>query len=424
MHKELTDEGFGFDPVPADKNTDRPSDPIEARRLLLENWLQSVFAWFDRTGTDILDSFSLSRFVMHGVDKIPSGFQTIRRVDPKKVLDNRVQKGELSLEDFQMLKIVGKGSFGKVVLVRRKGHSKLYAMKILDKASICARNQIKHTMTERRVLERITHPFIVKLHWAFQSKTRLHFVLDYCSGGELFFHLGRCGRLREGLAAYYSAQITLALGYLHSKKIIYRDLKPENILLDTNGHVRLADFGLSKEHITEGHTGASSFCGTAEYLAPEIIKREGHGFGVDWWALGMVLYEMLTGTPPWYTTDREVIFERVVSAPLTFPDFVSANARSIIKGFLIKEPTKRLGVRGGLSGEEVLGHRFFGHIDWRLLYARQLPPPCKPRTDAGTAAFNFDKKFTNMEIDIPSSSSLSTSGRFPKFTFSAIHGDT
>jgi len=362
-----------------------------------------------------------------GADKVPTGFKMMRRVDPNRsqmvVEPKPEEEGKLTLEDFEMIKTIGKGSFGKVVLVKKRGNETIYAMKILDKASICERKQQKHTMTERQVLSEIEHPFIVKLHWSFQSKTRLHLVLDYCSGGELFYHLGRCGRLRETLASHYSSQITLALGYLHGKKIIYRDLKPENILLDSQGNVRLADFGLSKKNISEGHTGASSFCGTAEYLAPEIIKREGHGFGVDWWALGMVLYEMLAGIPPWYTQDRELIFERVVNEPLTFPQYMSENARNIIAGFLRKNPQERLGVRGGLSGEEVLRHPFFGHIDWRRLYALELPPPCKPRTDNGVTAFNFDKKFTAMPVDIPSTSSLSTSGRFPAFTFSAIHGD-
>jgi serine/threonine protein kinase len=187
-----------------------------------------------------------------------------------------------------MIKMIGKGSFGEVMLVRKKDTKTLYAMKILDKKNIIRRNQVEHTITERRVLGRTKHPFIVTLHFAFQTGKKLYFVLDYCSGGELFFHLGRCGRLRESLACFYSAEITLALSHLHSVGIVYRDLKPENILLDKDGHVKLADFGLSKEGIPNGVSGTGSFCGTAEYLAPEILNRAGHGTGVDWWALGMV----------------------------------------------------------------------------------------------------------------------------------------
>ena len=171
---------------------------------------------------------------------------------------------KVTIRDFELIKVIGKGSFGKVLLVRRKKSKRLYAMKVLNKQNIMQRNQVVHTLTERRVLGQIKHPFIVTLHYAFQTRTRLHFVLDYCSGGELFFHLGRCGRLRESLACFYAAEISLALGYLHGKGIVYRDLKPENILLDDGGHVRLADFGLSKEGITGGTSGTGSFCGTAE----------------------------------------------------------------------------------------------------------------------------------------------------------------
>lgn len=179
----------------------------------------------------------------------------------------------------------------------------------------------------------------------------------------------------------------------------------------------------SKEDISSGHKGAGSFCGTAEYLSPEVIKRQGHGTGVDWWALGMVLYEMMTGTPPWYTRERKELFQRVTAAPLKFPDHMSANACSIISEFLEKDPLKRLGVRGARSGEEVLLHPFFGHIDWKMLYRRQIPPPWKPRTDGGTSAVNFDKEFTSMPIDIPQKASLSKSATFAHFTFAKPDDD-
>jgi len=246
----------------------------------------------------------------------------------------------------------------------------------------------------------------------------LYFVLDYCQGGELFFHLGRCGRLRESLACFYSAEITLALSHLHSVGIMYRDLKPENILLDKEGHVKLADFGLSKEGIPSGTAGTGSFCGTAEYLAPEILNRTGHGTGVDWWALGMVLYEMLTGMPPWYTKEREVLFERVRRAPLEFPTHVSGPARKIISGLLLRESGKRLGV-SGRGSQDVMTQPFFSHIDWKALYDRRLAPPFRPRRDIGSVdASNFDKVFTKMRVQQPNGpSSVAQSGVFPDFSF-------
>ena len=190
---------------------------------------------------------------------------------------------------------IGKGSFGKVILVRRKVDNTLYAMKVLQKLNIMKRNQVEHTKTERSVLGRIDHPFIVGMKFAFQSHDKLYFVLDYCAGGELFFHLGKEGKFSEERSRLYAAEIALGLQYLHGFDVIYRDLKPENVLLTHDGHIRLTDFGLSKEGISHNIHGTKSFCGTPEYLAPEILNRSGHGRGVDWWSLGALLYEMLCG---------------------------------------------------------------------------------------------------------------------------------
>lgn len=243
----------------------------------------------------------------------------------------QAKAAKVNLDDFELVRVIGKGSFGKVTLVRKKSDARLYAMKVLAKQNIIKRKQVEHTRTERNVLGRLNHPFIVKLHYAFQTEAKLYFVLDYCAGGELFFHLSRMKKFPEHMARFYAAEITLALDAMHTHGVVYRDLKPENILLDGDGHIKLADFGLAKEGIHEAAEGAHSLCGTPEYLSPEVLDRQGHGTAVDWWNLGMVLYEMLTGLPPWYTTDREKLFERLRSAPLKFPFYVSRPAASIIQ---------------------------------------------------------------------------------------------
>jgi serine/threonine protein kinase len=306
------------------------------------------------------------------------------------------------LDSFKMIRVIGKGSFGKVFLVKEIKTGTIYALKVLRKDNIVKRNQVEHTKTERSVLGYVQHPFIVGMNMAFQSKDKLYFVLDYCAGGELFFHLGKEGRFPEPRARFYASEIVLALSYVHSLDIIYRDLKPENVLLDAQGHIRLTDFGLSKEGISNSSSGANSFCGTPEYLAPEILNRQGHGRAVDWWSLGALLYEMLTGLPPFYCQDRERLFEKIRKSELNYPPTVSKSAVSLLKGLLTKDPSRRLG-SGPNDVEDIRIHEFFSAIEWEKLFRGEVPPPWLPTITGILDTSQFDKEFTNMPVFSPHS---------------------
>lgn len=310
----------------------------------------------------------------------------------------RRMSGEPGLDDFEMVRVLGKGSYGKVVLVKKKGSADrtVYAMKMLRKEHIVKRNQVEHTQTERSVLETVKHPFIVNLICAFQTPKKLHFVLEYCAGGELFFHLSRAGRFSEGRCKFYASEILLALQYLHAQNIIYRDLKPENLLLDGDGHTKVTDFGLSKEGIAD-NISAQTLCGTPEYLAPEILRKDGHGKAVDWYSLGALIFEMLTGLPPFYTKDRDKLFERIKKGQLSYPSYVSAQAKDICEGLLCKEPNKRLGGGPG-DGEEIKSAAFFGGQDWVAIYERKVTPPFKPDIKGEDDVKYFDKEFLNMPV--------------------------
>mmetsp|Transcript_92307 Transcript_92307/g.138177 ORF Transcript_92307/g.138177 Transcript_92307/m.138177 type:complete len:437 (+) Transcript_92307:45-1355(+) len=306
------------------------------------------------------------------------------------------------LDAFKMVKVIGKGSFGKVFLVREIKTGQMFALKVLRKDNIVKRNQVEHTKTERSVLGYVKHPFIVGMNMAFQSKHKLYFVLDYCAGGELFFHLGKLGKFPEHRACFYAAEIILAISYVHTLDIIYRDLKPENVLLDAMGHIRLTDFGLSKEGISSSSSGANSFCGTPEYLAPEILNRQGHGRAVDWWSLGALLYEMLTGLPPFYCQDRERLFEKIRRSDLNYPASLSANAKSLLRGLLTKNPDKRLG-SGPNDADDIKRHPFFSSINWDRLMRGEVKPPWTPQIAGSHDTSQFDKEFTSMPIFSPHS---------------------
>lgn len=315
--------------------------------------------------------------------------------DKPKADDESVPKRTINLEAFKIIKVIGKGSFGKVFLVRDKASGILYAMKVLKKDYIIRKNQVEHTKTERSVLGYARHPFIVGLNMAFQTADKLFFVLDYCGGGELFFHLGKVGRFPEERARFYAAQIVLALEYVHKLGVIYRDLKPENVLLDQYGNVRLTDFGLSKEGVSDHSTGANSFCGTPEYIAPEVLLRQGHGRAVDWWSLGALLYEMITGLPPFYSRNRETMFEKIMKAELTFPPTVSETAKDLLSHLLVRNPQHRLG-SGEADAQELKAHPFFFGLAWEDLESGKLPPPWVPTVSGSLDTSQFDTEFTSM----------------------------
>lgn len=301
------------------------------------------------------------------------------------------------LDDFQLVKVLGKGSYGKVMLVKRADKpGEVYAMKMLRKEHIVKRNQVEHTKSERNVLETVDHPFIVKLHYAFQTPKKLYVVLEFCAGGELFFHLSQAGRFSQGRTRFYGCEICLALDYLHSLNIIYRDLKPENLLLNDAGHAKITDFGLSKEGIMD-NISAKTVCGTPEYLAPEILNKSGHGKAVDWYSFGALIYEMLTGLPPFYTRDREKLFERIKRGELTYPSYVTPEAKSLLQQLIFRDPNRRLGGGPG-AGEEVKGHAFFAGVNWAEVYEQKVTPPFVPQLREQGDVKYFDKEFVNMPV--------------------------
>ncbi|CAD7963861.1 unnamed protein product [Amoebophrya sp. A25] len=299
------------------------------------------------------------------------------------------------MDHYTPLKVIGRGSYGKVYLVRAKfGKRQTFAIKMLRKENIMKRNQVVHTKTERTVLDRVNHPFIVSLHYAFQTSRKLFFVLEYCPGGELFFHLQAVGRFSESRARFYSSEICLAIAYLHSLDIIYRDLKPENVLLDCNGHVKVTDFGLSKEGIADNFS-ANSMCGTPEYLAPEILLLSGHGKAVDWYSLGAICFEMITGLPPYYSRDREELFRAIRQGQLAIPSYVKTHSRDFLKRLLERTPSVRLGA-GPTNAEEVKSHSFFNGVDWKKVYHRRYRPPFVPPVKDEEDVRNIDQEFLAM----------------------------
>lgn len=300
----------------------------------------------------------------------------------------------LNIESFELLKVIGKGSFGKVMQVRKRDTSRIYALKIIRKAHIISRSEVTHTLAERTVLAKVNCPFIVPLKFSFQSPDKLYLGLAFVNGGELFLHLQREGRFSEERSRFYAAELFCALEHLHSFNVIYRDLKPENILLDYTGHIALCDFGLCKLNMGDKET-THTFCGTPEYLAPELLLGRGYTKAVDWWTLGVLLYEMLTGLPPFYSEDVNEMYRKILYDPLVFLPDVRPDARDLLRRLLERDASKRLGSPPG-GAMEIKNHPFFTkHIDWSMLSAKKVRPPFKPGVASAFDTSNFDPEFTS-----------------------------
>jgi|EP00161_Ancyromonas_sigmoides_P006997 serine/threonine protein kinase len=303
-------------------------------------------------------------------------------------------EGTLSTRDFQLLATIGQGSYGKVLQVKKKDNGQIYALKIIKKETLIRRQKIKHTKSEKSILIAANdHPFLVGLKYSFQSEDKLYLVLDYISGGELFYHLQKARRFEEDRAKFYAAEILIALEFLHQNGVIYRDLKPENVLLDMDGHVVLTDFGLCKEGIGYDER-TQTFCGTPEYMAPEMLAKTPYGFPVDWWSFGTLLYEMIAGLPPFYSKNGPLMIKQIMEAEIKFPAHFSEDARSICTALLSRDPAQRLGSRGG--ADEVKTHPFFASLDWEAMYRKGIDPPFKPKMRSETDLVNFDPRFTEM----------------------------
>uniref|UniRef100_H2RKX0 Protein kinase C n=1 Tax=Takifugu rubripes TaxID=31033 RepID=H2RKX0_TAKRU len=304
----------------------------------------------------------------------------------------------MDLQDFVFIKVLGKGSFGKVMLAELKGGDEVYAVKVLKKDVILQDDDVDCTLTEKRILALARkHPYLTQLFCCFQTKDRLFFVMEYVNGGDLMFQIQRSRKFDEARSRFYAAEVTSALMFLHRHGVIYRDLKLDNILLDADGHCKLADFGMCKEGILNGVT-TTTFCGTPDYIAPEILQELDYGPSVDWWALGVLMYEMMAGQPPFEADNEDDLFESILHDDVLYPVWLSKEAVSILKAFMTKSPNKRLGcvVAQGLE-EAIKLHRFFREIDWTLLEQRKIRPPFKPRIKTKRDVNNFDQDFTREE---------------------------
>ncbi|GBM66708.1 Atypical protein kinase C [Araneus ventricosus] len=356
-----------------------------------------------------LNSESIQNSVVKGKARLPRGVnenEVSQDIDQaSKEYDQ--EPHQYTLDDFDLLRVIGRGSYAKVLMVELRSTKRVYAMKVIKKELVSDEEDIDWIQTEKHVFETASnYPFLVGLHSCFQTPSRLFFVIEFVRGGDLMYHMQRQRRLPEEHARFYSAEISLALNYLHERGIIYRDLKLDNVLLDHEGHIKLTDYGMCKEGIAPGDT-TSTFCGTPNYIAPEILRGEDYDFCVDWWALGVLLYEMLAGRSPFDIVGaaenpdqntEDFLFQVILEKTIRIPRSISVKAQSVLKGFLNKNPAERLGCHSQSGFSDITSHPFFKSIDWNLLEGKQVPPPYKPKLETDRDLEHFDPQFTSEPV--------------------------
>jgi len=299
----------------------------------------------------------------------------------------------VTLEDFEVIKTIGKGGFGKVLKVRKRDNQKIYAMKVMNKTKISGQRQLQCLIAEKNIMLN-DNPFLIHLHYSFQTDTKLYFVMDYIPGGDMAFHLDSKGRFSEKEVRFFAAEIALALEHLHSCGIVYRDLKLENILLDRSGHICLTDFGLSKELDSVGST-TKTVCGTPTYLAPEVLLGQPYGNAIDWWSLGVVMYELFTGMNPFDARDFDAVLNNILHSTIVIPEYVPADARDVMEKLLQRGPAKRM-CSGPLGSGEIQNHQFFSTVDWKKMMVKVMKSPYVPKGEE-----NHDPKLEEEGMEPP-----------------------
>ncbi|XP_060927552.1 serine/threonine-protein kinase N2-like [Limanda limanda] len=355
-------------------------------------------------------------------DHQPSSINNTEESEDQPVSDLKMHR-----EDFRYISVLGRGHFGKVLLAEFKKTEKLYAIKALKKREIVTRDEVDSLMSEKRIFEMINasrHPFLVNLHGCFQTSDHVCFVMEYLPGGDLMIHIHN-NVFTEAQTRFYSACVLLGLEFLHLNKIIYRDLKLDNLLMDADGFVKITDFGLCKEGMGHGDR-TSTFCGTPEFLAPEVLTDDNYTRAVDWWGMGVLIYEMLVGESPFPGEDEEEVFDSIVNDDVQYPSSLPPDAVSIIQKLLKRNPLKRLG-GGERDANELKGEKFFGTIDWEALLAKTAKPPFLPSITESKDVSNFDSEFTRLQPILsppckPSGLSAEQQEAFADFDFCALHG--
>jgi serine/threonine protein kinase len=302
----------------------------------------------------------------------------------------------IGLDHFNFLAVLGKGNFGKVMLAETKATKQLYAIKVLKKEFIIENDEVESTRSEKRVFliaNKDRHPFLLNLHACFQTETRVYFVSEYISGGDLMLHIQR-GQFGTKRSQFYAAEVCLALKYFHENGVIYRDLKLDNILLTLDGHIKIADYGLCKEEMWYGST-TSTFCGTPEFMAPEILLDKKYGRAVDWWAFGVLIYQMLLQQSPFRGEDEDEIYDAILADEPLYPIHMPRDSVSILQKLLTREPELRLG-SGPTDAQEIMSHAFFRNINWDDVYHKRIPAPFIPQITSATDTSNFDTEFTSV----------------------------